>query len=326
MTAIRKEGKITENISLIDSGMNDVTGLSAVYLVKAGKSCLIDGGTREGVTHVIKTLKEMGDFPPDYVVITHPHWDHVQGIPELRKEAMKEQKSFEVLANEKAIPLLEDQSFNVATHPKDNFENILNVSPLKSGDIIDLEGITLKVIDVPGHLKDHIAFFDETNKIIFPGDSMGIKYVDGTYLPSFMPPFWKKEDYFSSLDKLKEIDFEGICLSHYGYIHGEEVKLYLDEFIAVCDEWWNILEKAEKYGKLEKDYLIETIFRETSLTRETFNDADFKLKKTSVKMILGLINTFRKIARKNPKTIGDVMFPDFIDWTIAGYKSSKGLE
>ncbi|MFX1282606.1 MAG: hypothetical protein ACFFB5_03090 [Promethearchaeota archaeon] len=66
----------------------------------------------------------------------------------LRKKAKQKQKSFETIASEKAIPLLEDQSYNEVLKSK-RFENIKDVSPLKEGDIIDFDGLNLKVIDVP---------------------------------------------------------------------------------------------------------------------------------------------------------------------------------
>ena len=42
MTAIRETGKINENPMLIDFGMSGAARTGAVYLIEAGKSCLID--------------------------------------------------------------------------------------------------------------------------------------------------------------------------------------------------------------------------------------------------------------------------------------------
>ena len=135
----------------------------------------------------------MNAFPPDYVILTHSHWDHSQGIPTFRNKAKEVQKSFETFASEKAIPLLEDQSYNEVLKLK-QFENIKDVSPLKEGDIINLDGINLKVIDVPGHNTDHIALLDENNKNIFLGDSIGIKVGDKAFLSPIMPPYWNTND------------------------------------------------------------------------------------------------------------------------------------
>jgi len=45
MCAIRLAGKINENTTLIDIGMEDVHGMTAVYLIRGSRTCLIDGGT-----------------------------------------------------------------------------------------------------------------------------------------------------------------------------------------------------------------------------------------------------------------------------------------
>ena len=87
LTAIRKQGKITENTTLIDAGLFDVTGTTAVYLIEGDKKCLIDGGTRNAASRIIKILNDLNAFPPDIIILTHSHWDHTQAIPILRKKA-----------------------------------------------------------------------------------------------------------------------------------------------------------------------------------------------------------------------------------------------
>lgn len=87
MTAIREPRKINDNTTLIDYGYEGVVRIGAVYLVEARKKCLIDSGSKEGASRIVKTLKELDAFPPDYVILTHSHYDHSQGIPVMRKKA-----------------------------------------------------------------------------------------------------------------------------------------------------------------------------------------------------------------------------------------------
>jgi glyoxylase-like metal-dependent hydrolase (beta-lactamase superfamily II) len=316
--------KVADNVYLIDSGMSDVIGVSASYLIKAGKTCLIDGGTREGSKSMIKSLKEIDAFPPDIIILTHSHWDHVQAVPILREQAKKEGKEIEVFASHKAIPLLEDQSFNNVFDKKAKYENISNVKPVKEGDIIDLDEITLQIIDAPGHIDDHITIFDQTSKILYPGDSLGAHIVSGFPFPTFMPPFWNKESYFSSIDKMEEINFEGIAFAHYGFLKGKEAQEYISNLRTVSKQWLSILEKVEKEGRLDDvPYLIETIFKETDLNIELMTKADLQLVKQSAKFLVALINPLRKILGKEPIVVANVLFSDFIEWTVHGYKMYK---
>ncbi len=51
--------ELNDNTDLVDIGMYGLSGIGTAYLLKAGKSCLIDGGTREGSAHMINTLKTL---------------------------------------------------------------------------------------------------------------------------------------------------------------------------------------------------------------------------------------------------------------------------
>ena len=186
MSAIRQPGKINENTTLIDIGMEDVHGMTAVYLIRGDRTCLIDGGTRAQAPRLIKMLGELEAFPPDLIVVTHPHWDHAQGIPLLRQAASRQGKQIEVLASSAAIPLLANSSFN-DVFGGGPYESIQDVTSVKEGDAIDLGGIALRIYDIPGHCRGHIAILDEKNRNLFVGDALGIKVSDDIFLPPFMP-------------------------------------------------------------------------------------------------------------------------------------------
>ncbi|NHJ01423.1 MAG: MBL fold metallo-hydrolase [Candidatus Heimdallarchaeota archaeon] len=320
MTAIRKEGKVNENATLIDFKYEGAAAVGGVYFVEAGKTCLIDSGCKDGAKYIIKSLKTMNKFPPDYVILTHSHWDHSQGLPIIRRAAEKLQKSIEVFASKKAIPLLESQTYNEILK-KIKFENITDISPLKEGDSIDLEGLNLKVIDVPGHNLDHIALYDEKTRNIFVGDSIGIKIDDRAFLSPIMPPNWNESDYLNTIDKLKQIKFESISLAHYGYIFGEEAQNILHESQQIFELENKVYKIAEKEGKLDDiNYLVELAVREMNPIIP-----DLKLENFFMRSILSVMNSIRGIVRKKPITVGDIMLKQILETKVKGYKISKGI-
>ncbi len=273
MTANRKVGKVNENTTLIDITMMGVHGVTAVYLIEGGKKCLIDGGTSTEARYIIKDLEKLGAFPPDMIIVTHSHWDHTQAIPRMRKKAAKMGKKIEVIASQKAIPLLKDQSWN-GVFAEAAYKNIEDVTPVNEGDIINLDGIRLKVFDVPGHTMDHIALFDEKNKNIFVGDSLGYKVSDAFMVPAFMPPFCNKEAFLTSINKLKSITYDTLCLAHIGYIFDEEAKTILEEAITAWDNWWGVFE--ENRDKLDDVASMIKILKQSflkNLDTEQFGDA-----------------------------------------------------
>ena len=71
------------------------------------------------------------------------------------------------------------------------------VIPLKEGDEIDLGGVTLRVIETPGHSPGSIALLDEAHRRVFTGDTALTWEVWGQ-LPTSMP----LRTYAESLEKL----------------------------------------------------------------------------------------------------------------------------
>jgi len=322
LTAIRRPGKVNENTTLIDFGILGVAGIGAVYLVGSKETLLIDCGTRAEAPRVVRALRQLNSFPPDNIVFTHSHDDHCQGIHYIRKEAEKEGKSINVMASHDAIPLLEDQSWLKVFDPEEHYENIKDVNPIKEGEVIDLKGLTLKILSTPGHSKDHIAILDEKNKNLFVGDLLGLKLGDNAFVPPFMPPYWDTEAFYSSIKKLRGIHYESICLAHFGLIYDAEAKNLLNEAVTTFEAWWKIYESAEKLGRLdEPSYLAETIKKELQV-----KIPEFTLLKPSLKFLLSLMNLGRKLIRKEPYSVGEIMLRNYVvKWLAEGYKTYKNI-
>ncbi|MFQ6127243.1 MAG: MBL fold metallo-hydrolase [Candidatus Heimdallarchaeota archaeon] len=244
-------GKINENTYLIDVNMLGMAKITSMFAVKDGKTALIDGGTSSEAQEIIKSLKDFGLLPVDYIVISHSHWDHHQAVPVLLEEMSG--KEVELLAHPKAIPLLEDPSkvgYDFGTGPPPL--PIKGVKPIKEGDVVDLEGVELEVIDTPGHTSDCISLLDSKNKNIFVSDAVVDKTDDTTCVPPITPPSFDPDTYVSTLEKLKKYDFESICLGHYGMYYGPDVKEILDEARTMYEQVWKFFDdNVDKLGDVE---------------------------------------------------------------------------
>lgn len=309
--------EIDESTFLIDIELFGIRRAGAVYFIKANKSCLIDSGTRTEAKNIVRALDSIDSFPPDILILTHSHFDHSQGTPVLCREAEKRNKKITVMASEKALSNLKDQSWNKVLDKKHKFENIPAVEPLKDGQTIDLAGHEVKIIDFSGHCADDIAIYNERTKTIFVGDSVGYRVENIVNFPPFMPPFWNPDGFNSAVNKLKRLECEKICLAHFGCLQNEEARNFPDETIKTCETWWNVFAEADKRGKLDDaKYLKETLIKEAELVIP-----DLEVTKTSMLIILGIINGFRKIFGKAPVKVAEVQLETIIGWLTKGYRT-----
>ena len=96
---------------------------------------------------IIDYLKKK-NLMPDYILLTHGHFDHVTALPSLAK----------------AFP-----DAVIAIHREDA-DYLKSGSPklLEEGDYAG----PLKVIHFPGHTPGSAAFYDEENEVLFSGDTL----------------------------------------------------------------------------------------------------------------------------------------------------------
>jgi len=136
----------------------------------------------------------------------------------------------EIYASENAIENLKNPGkmndvFNMKVDP------IEGVIPLKEGDIIDLNGLELEIINFFGHTMDSIAILDRKNKNVFPGDAILDRYSRDTFIPAFVPPDFHEDELLKTFQKLRDLkdELNSISLAHYGVRTNEDFDKILEE-------------------------------------------------------------------------------------------------
>ena len=222
MVFINSEGKFNDNSYLIDDMIFRLPGQLSLYIIEnKGMRMMIDAGEELAARKIVKKLKDFGAYPIHKILLTHSHFDHVQAVGKLKK-LMKE-IDIEVLASERAIinlknPEKMNEYFGYIVDP------IENVTPLNEGDIIDLNGLKLEILNFFGHTQDSIAIFDKKNKNIFVGDAIIDKVDHDTIMPEFVPPDFDESAYLKTLDKLRNMkdELNSISLAHFGVWKDED--------------------------------------------------------------------------------------------------------
>ncbi len=116
---------------------------------RSRKALVVDPGQAEPVLDYLSH----NDLTLDTILITHHHADHVGGVAVLRK----------------AFP--ECQVTGPANSPfRDSDRKV------RSGDEVIWQDISFRVIEVPGHTLDHVAYYTETEidgqPVLFCGDTL----------------------------------------------------------------------------------------------------------------------------------------------------------
>ncbi|MBI1195625.1 MAG: hydroxyacylglutathione hydrolase [Gammaproteobacteria bacterium] len=144
-----------------------------------GAVIVIDPGTAGPVIEVF----ESEGLRPSAILITHRHWDHVDGVPEL--------------ASRYQVPVFGPEGGHIAGV----------TAPVVDGTTVEpLRGLSFKVLAVPGHTADHLAYFGHGT--LFCGDTLfnaGCgRLFDGT-----------ARQLFHSLQRLSELpDTTRVCCAH----------------------------------------------------------------------------------------------------------------
>lgn len=164
------------------------------YLLGGEKSCAIIDPRRD-VDLYIETVKKMG-FNITHILETHLHADFISGHLDL--------------AEKTGAKIYFPASANC------QFEH----QPLREGDKFDIDDISIKVLETPGHTPEHISYVITDNSrgkdpvILFSGDTL---FVGDVGRPDIFPGKAKElaSKLYDSLGKLKELpDFCEVLPTH----------------------------------------------------------------------------------------------------------------
>lgn len=250
MTILNSEGKINANYYLIDGLTMGMQKFLSIYIIEHnGKRLMIDVGETIKVRKILKKIKDLGLYPIHKILLTHSHWDHAQGLSKMIN-SMKD-LDIEVLASENAIENLKHQEkmlngYEGFADTAYNFEG--EITPLKEGDKIDINGLELEIINLFGHTMDSIGILDKKNKNIFVGDAVLMRLDPDAFFVPLMPPDFHEEQLIKSFEKLRNMkdEFNSISLTHFGQWKDNHSKQILDEmedlYFKVKNsliEWYN---------------------------------------------------------------------------------------
>ncbi len=206
-----KATQVADKVWVIDDHGNDNT-----YLVEGkNKALLIDTGI--GIGDLAKFVHSLTSLPVT-VVNTHGHPDHAGGNYQFKTVAahaadfdmIKFFTSKENLKNNAQRVLAGPPIAGTVSVADIEASQPAELQAVKQGDVFDLGGRKLEVVEVPGHTKGSICLLDAANKLVFTGDN------DNSLVWLFLKDCTPLDVYLQSLEKLqaRNAEYEKILPGH----------------------------------------------------------------------------------------------------------------
>ncbi len=213
-----------------------------LYLIKGSKKvALFEVGISAITDTVIAQLKKL-DITPDYIIPSHPHSDHITGLPGLRKQYAKAQVILaqgakEFIAHPKAQKMILDEdkimSSNLAKFkikpgrsPLEAVPKLDDVETIKNESYLDLGNIALQLTKMGGHSPGNLIGTIKEINALFCSDSIGFHFPGRHFLPLF---FTSADEYISTLQYIIDLQPTILCPAHQGPLIGTAAKQSLDK-------------------------------------------------------------------------------------------------
>ena len=242
--------ELGNDVYQIDTQMAGYAGITAGYLIRGERPCLVETGTAPSAPVVASALAQLGVGPSDLatVVVTHIHLDHAGGTGDIA--AMF--PDAEIVVHEKGARHLADPSRLMASarmvwgDELDGLFGALAPTPAERIRAVDTTGQVdlgggrrLDSHYAPGHAKHHIGLVDSATGDLYVGDAAGIYIQEtGDMRPATPPPDFDLATALASLRTFGALRPARLLFSHYGPVDAveetlersaEEIRVWVDE-------------------------------------------------------------------------------------------------
>jgi glyoxylase-like metal-dependent hydrolase (beta-lactamase superfamily II) len=234
----------------IDTRMAGYQGITAGYLIKGDRPCLVETGTAPSAPVVRDALGRLGIGADDLatVVVTHIHLDHAGGAGDIAAMFPAAQ----VVVHQLGARHLADPS-RLMAGARLVYGNALDrlfgvLAPVPADRIVALEdtgtidlggGRRLDSYYSPGHAKHHVGLVDSDTGDLYVGDAAGVYLPEtGDLRPATPPPDFDLEIALASLRRFASLRSTRLLFSHYGPVtpvtetldrSAEEIRIWVEE-------------------------------------------------------------------------------------------------
>jgi glyoxylase-like metal-dependent hydrolase (beta-lactamase superfamily II) len=242
----------------IDTRMAGYDGITAGYLIRGDRPCLVETGTAPSAPLVRDALAALGIGPADLatVVVTHIHLDHAGGTGDIASMF----PAAEVVVHELGARHLADPSRLMSSarmvygDELDGLFGTLAPTPAERIRTVEQRGVVdlgggrrLDSHYSPGHARHHVGLVDSASGDLYVGDAAGIYIQEtGDMRPATPPPDFDLDVALESLRTFAALKPTRLLFSHFGPV--TEIDETLDRSAAEINLWVAETRRARRAG------------------------------------------------------------------------------
>ncbi len=235
-----------------------------LFLVGQRRCALVECGVSAAVYNLEQQWSRLEDPRPqvDYLLSMHAHFDHVCGIPALKKmfpdaAVTASAAALKVFSKAHIMKDFFSQDMSMAQLLKErglvdreieipDLDHI-DVSILMSpGDTIKLEpGIELQILASPGHSPDSLAAYLPGDRVLFISDAAGFQISDHDIFPVF---FHSYPAYIDTIRSLMAYPVKILALPHGTIWTGQDIQSFFHRAIGAAEELFALIRRLSEKG------------------------------------------------------------------------------
>lgn len=205
------------------------------YILKTNDGLIMfDCGCGDTMEQIFENMRYWELSPDDirYCVLTHPHYDHAGGAHLLKQRGVK---LVAIGETADAVASGDDRCCGYLYHK--NFTPVKVDQVVKDGERLQLLGVKIEVMHLPGHSMGCTAFFLEWTgkKLVFSGDVIGTLLVGDFGWDGSID--FDKKIYLQSLKRFAKVDMD-IMLPGHGMIYFHKPRWRVEQVLNAALMQW----------------------------------------------------------------------------------------